>query len=121
MQRLSQYVTGITNTGTYCAIYAINPTPNVTPVAGVTQTWQGQLATATLYCFAAAGTTGGVVVPVWMGPDRNFYPLAAPTTLTGAGFVFLFQLTTPSLGLAIQVTTTITGGSVYLLTEALEV
>lgn len=120
MQRLSEYVTA-TATGTYCLIEAVNPTPSVIPASGVPLANPAMLATSTLYCYALTGVTGGVVVPVMMGPDRNFYPLATATTLTAAGFGFLFLLTTPALAVAIQVTTAIAGGSVYLLTNALQV
>jgi hypothetical protein len=79
------------------------------------------LENVTLYCSAATGTTGGVVVPVMLGPDNNYYPMATPTTLTAAGIGFLFQLATSVLGVAIQITTPITGGSVFFLVEALQV
>jgi hypothetical protein len=79
------------------------------------------LENVTFYCSAAAGTTGGVVVPVMLGPDNNYYPLATATTITAAGLGFLFQLSTSVIGVAIQITTPIAGGSVFLAVEALQV
>jgi hypothetical protein len=122
MQRLVNYQSGLTANGTYCAIQAINPvnTPFLA-IQGKVLTINAMLENATLYCSAAAGTTGGAVVPVMLGADGNYYPLATTTTLTASGFGFFIQIATSAIGLAIQITTPIVGGSVFLSVEALQV
>jgi hypothetical protein len=79
------------------------------------------LENGTMYCSAGTGVTGGVVVPVMLGPDNNYYPLATATTLTAAGLGFYFAMSSSAIGLAIQITTPIAGGSVFLFVSALQV
>lgn len=117
MQRLVRFNSNITATGTYAAINAY-PSSLTFASGNPQQTVPGMLVSGTLVAFSNAGTTGGVVVPVYLGPDGNYYPLATATTVSAAGVAFVFQMTAPAPGLAIQVTTTISGGSVNLFCSA---
>ena len=116
MQRFSVFATA-SGTGVFCAITATNYVS--TPAAsGVVQFPQAQLISSTLYCTANAGLTSATVVPVFLGPDGNYYPLQVASAPTAAGFVFAFQLTTPVPGIGIQVTAAPVGGTLYLTASA---
>lgn len=116
MQKISCYQAAVINTGTYCQIVANSL---IEPGAGKVLAVPNLITSATLYCVAGTGVTGGVVVPLIMTGDGSLNPAAAASTLTGAGMVFLISLNSPVKGIGIQITTAIVGGSVLLYTSAL--
>lgn len=114
MLRLAEYTSvGTGTTGVFCQIIARNYI-TVPAASGVIDQPPQLLVSGTLYATGLSGLTSGSLVPVFLGPDGNWYPLAAASSPTAAGFIFNFQQTTPVPGLAIQVLTGTAGGGLYL-------
>jgi hypothetical protein len=116
MTRLESY-TNASATGVVCQLIA-NNTINNPGAPGVVYNPPQFIVSATFLAIAGTGVSAGAVVPVILGPDGNWHPIATATSSSAAGFLFLLQLNTPSDGVGLQITTTVTGGTLYLQTTA---
>lgn len=115
MQRLLEYASGISGTGTYCVVD--NMTSTGFPASGAIFNPPSMLAAVTFQITAGAGVTGGTVQPLILCGDGTYRPYGSAITLTAAGPNFV-SLLSPVLGAAIQVTVAITGGTAYLEVDA---
>lgn len=110
MTRLSVNASGITANGLYCEITGPPQGQFLTPGQPISSL----VISASFYAFANTSATGGVIQPIIYCVDRTWRAYGAPTTITAAGFLFLTSLVTPVLGVGIQITSPVTGSSVYL-------
>jgi len=115
VQRISSVQTAVTATATYCQLQSELP---ASFAVGKVLAHYSILAAATINVVAAAGTTAGTVQPLVMGSDGVFRAYGAPINSTAAGAVAFIQITSPVCGVALQVTATVVGGSLYIETTA---
>lgn len=111
MQRISNIQPAVTATGTYCAIKADTPV-NVLP--GVIVYHNSLLAATTINIVASAGTTAGTVQPLILCSDGVSRAYGPALSTTSAGALSLIQIGTPIYGASVQITGTITGGTVMI-------
>lgn len=117
MDKYSRYQPAMAAAGIYCMIQAHQaplPLGTQNPVPKI-------LASARLFAVASAGVTGGAVQPVRQAADGNYYPLAAPSTITGPGLVFNFETNAPVNAVGIQITQAVVGGTLFLQSDAIAV
>lgn len=113
MQRLVNYQTGISGTGTYCQIpSSVTPGP-----PGTLFTPNGLLAVVTFQVIAGTGVSAGTVQPLILDGDGTYRAYGTAISLTAPGSNTV-SLQTPVIGAALQVTVAISGGTVYLEVDA---
>jgi hypothetical protein len=106
------------NTGTYCTLAA----PNLSVTFGVSkQPYFSQFffIATTFYVYANAGTSGGTIQPQVLFADGLFRDYGPVITLSSSGFVSTIIINTPVLGSQFNITSAVTGGSVFLEIDAL--
>lgn len=106
------------STGTYCTLSA----PNASLTFGISvQPYTSQFfyIATTMYVYANAGVSGGSIQPQVLCADGVFRDYGVVIPLGAPGFVSSVIINTPGLGWQFNITSAVTGGSVYLEIDAL--
>jgi hypothetical protein len=104
--------------GTYCTISANNP-PLIFGVSPQPYNVNLAFICTTFYGYANAGVTGGLIqlqIQLADGAYRDYGPVQA---LSVPGFAFAIVVTTPIFGAQFNITSSITGGSLFLEIDGL--